>query len=45
MLDYNLYIMKEKRLSFTAGVGKAVAPSSDEEEGEESPNSTGQDGR
>jgi len=45
ILRFNLYIMREKRLFFTAGVGEAVAPFSGEEEGEESPNSTGQDGR
>ncbi len=42
----NLYKKLEQYgIKITAGVGEAVAASSDEEEGEESPNSKGQDGR
>jgi Response regulator containing CheY-like receiver, AAA-type ATPase, and DNA-binding domains len=42
----NLYKKLEQYgIKISAGAGEAVAPSSDEEEGEESPNSTGQDGR
>lgn len=42
----NLYKKLEQYgIKITAGAGEAVAPSSSEEEGEESPNSTGQDGR
>jgi len=41
----NLYKKLEQYgIKIMAGAGEAVAPS-DEEEGEESPNSTGQDGR
>jgi len=42
----NLYKKLEQYgIKIKAGAGEAVASSSDEEEGEESPNSTGQDGR
>ncbi|HAR36154.1 MAG TPA: Fis family transcriptional regulator [Acidobacteria bacterium] len=42
----NLYKKLEQYgIKIKAGAGEAVAPSSDEEEGEESPNSAGQDGR
>jgi len=42
----NLYKKLEQYgIKITAGAGEAAAPSSDEEEGEESPNSRGQDGR
>ena len=42
----NLYKKLEQYgIKITAGAGEAVAPSSDNEEGEESPNSTGRDGR
>ncbi len=42
----NLYKKLEQYgIKIKAGAGEAVAPSSAEEEGEESPNSTGQDGR
>jgi len=42
----NLYKKLEQYgIKITAGVGEAVAASSDDEEGEESPDSTGRDGR
>ena len=42
----NLYKKLEQYgIKISAGAGEAVAPSSAEEEGEESPNSTGRDGR
>lgn len=42
----NLYKkLKQYGINITAGVGEAVAASPDEGEGEESPNSTGRDGR